>query len=379
MYRLMGLGSGFNELVWNYADFQRHNSANSGNLLFNFAISQIVKLADDKYFWSTSAEEINKNQANLLIPMANNIGPHMDILKQGPRLSGVDVKAVVIGIGAQWPLSGPQEDKVPEGTIEWLRKVASMSNVPNISVRGETTLEFFRKIGLSDSAVVLGCPSLLINPKKDLGATLAQKAEKLDANLAMCIGVAAGNQYLLNLTSLEQSLINLAEQPGSRYIVQHPKQLISIAEGFFGDVSEEEIEILRSRWFTDLTTEEMLSWFRKHSTTYTSIPQWILDCRKYDIMVGTRIHGIQMGIQAETPAVCLYIDSRTKELCETMKIPHYSALEFQKNPDVNILVDLVKNWDWKSFDYNRLNLAKKTHDFMSSNDVEITSHLMKLL
>lgn len=379
MYKLMGLGSGFNELVLDYSSFQRFNSTNSGNLLFNFAINKIVHLADDKYLWSTSSEAINKNGINLLIPMANNIGPHMDILRQGPKLSGVNVNAVVVGIGAQWPLSGAQEDKVPKGTIEWLEKIASMSSVANISVRGEVTLDFLRKIGLGDSAVALGCPSLLINPKKNLGEIINKKSKHLNSSLPLGVGIAAGNPYLVNLSRLEKFLIELAEQPGSRYIVQHPKQLISIAENFVDGVSDEDIEIVRLHWFSHLTKLEMQNWFRKHSTTYTSIPQWILDCRKFDIMIGTRIHGIQMGIQAETPAVCLYIDSRTKELCETMNIPHYSAIEFQKNPDVDILVNLVKYWDWNAFDRNRLTLARKTHDFMKSNNIEVTSHLKSLL
>ena len=379
MYKLMGLGSGFNELVWGYSDFQKYNSANSGNLLFNFAINQLVRLEGGKYLWSTRAEEINGAKSNLLIPMANNIGPHMDILKQGPRLDGVEVNAVVIGIGAQWPLSGSQEDKVPEGTIKWLRKVASMSEVPNISVRGQVTLDFFRKIGLSDSAIALGCPSLLVNPNRKLGEILCEKAKKMSAAGPVVAGVSAGNQYLANLGKLEKWLIKIAEGPGSRYIVQHPKQLISIAEGYENDVSDEERELVRSRWFTDYSISEMEAWFKRHSTTYTSIPQWIMDCRKYDMMVGTRIHGVQMGIQAGTPSVCLYIDSRTKELCEMMRIPHYSALDFQKSPDIKILIGLIKEWDWGEFDLNRLEIARKTHDFFTANNLVVSNHLIDLV
>lgn len=375
----MGLGSGFNELVWNYDDFQRHNSANSGNLLFNFAINQLVLLDDQKYLWSTKSEDINAAKKNLLIPMANNIGPHMDIMKQGPRLEGVDVNAVVIGIGTQWPLSGPLEDRVPQGTVQWLRKVSSMSDVPNISVRGTVTLDYFRKIGLADSAVALGCPSLFINPNKNLGSTLRSKATKLTSNATLATGITAGNQYLLNLGRLEKWLISMADKPGSRYIVQHPKQLICLAEGFNNDVTAEDKEIVRSRWFTDLTVTEMENWFKNHSTTYTSIPQWILDCRKFDLMVGTRIHGIQMGIQAETPSVCLYIDSRTKELCEMMNIPHFSALEFQKKPEINTLINLLNSWDWDKFDKNRNQLAVKTHKFLIANKMKIKPHLLKLI
>lgn len=377
MWSLMGLGYGFNELVSDYQSFQKNSSTNSGNLLFNFAINQLINLSVQKYLWSTSSEIINNNNSNLIIPMANNIGPHMDILKQGPKISGVDKKAVVIGIGAQWSLD-QKEKNVPPGTIEWLKMVSDMSDTPNISVRGHVTNDFFKEIGLENSTKVLGCPSLLINKNLDLGQKIKEKANNINL-VSPSIGIAAGNQYLANLTKLEQWLIKQAESTGSKYLVQHPKQLICLAEGFFEQLTSDDIELVRERWFSDLTAGEMKRWFTEHSTTYLSVPQWILDSRKYDLMLGTRIHGVQIGIQAGTPAVCLYIDSRTKELCETMKIPHLSAREFQKNPSIERVIELIKSWDWEDFDRNRLALAKLHYDFFKANKVDIKNHLLNLV
>ena len=374
MFRLMGLGAGNNEPIWNFSDFQRANSGNSGNLLFNFALSQLLEIDGRKYLWSTGSEEINKEGAGLLIPMANNIGPHMDIGKSGPRLEGVNVRTVVVGLGGQWS-TGDIDLSAPEGTLQWIRNVTKKAGHPNISVRGKLTFEFFQRHGLSEHAVILGCPSLLINPNHNLGMLLRRR---LDASLQrgrFSYGVAAGNYALDNLSKLERWLISLCDSSGSRYIVQHPKPLIGLAEGFDDAVVDEDLLKIRERWFPELSISAMTQWFRDRSTTYTSVPQWILDAKKYDLMVGTRIHGVQVGIQAGTPSVCLYIDSRTKELCETMKIPHLCARDFQKRPNVGRLLDLLDNWDWTEFDKNRSRLARQYVEFFENNGVPIKQHL----
>ncbi len=146
MYQLMGLGSGNNETVSTYHEFTVAASSNSGNLLFNYALEKIVTLTPVKYKWSTQSKVINDAGHNLLIPMANNIGSHTDISLSGPKVDGVKVNAVVMGIGAQFSLTddiAQASKKVPQGTKEWLSKVAKMSKEVNISVRGKSSKAHF--------------------------------------------------------------------------------------------------------------------------------------------------------------------------------------------------------------------------------------------
>ena len=91
------------------------------------------------------------------------------------------------------------------------------------------------------------------------------------------------------------------------------------------------------------------------------------------------IHGCQLGIQAGVPAVVLHIDSRTKELCETMHIPTIEARAFQKDPSLDKLISLVQSWDWDKYDENRINLAKATYQFIENNNLVPTQHFKSLL
>ncbi len=371
----MGLGSGKNQAIKNYNHLVRCVSTNTGNLLFNFAIENLVKFTQSDIRWATPSEVINNENTPILLPMANNVGPHTDLNVSGPKLEGVKVHKTIMGLGAQFPVhitdAASAAAKVPEGTVQWLRQATLGSTVPNISVRGEFTKNVLTSLGFGDFAVPLGCPSHFINEKRNLGATLKQKTAKITPNLADGIAVAAGNTGIKNLNALERFFIELLNSYGGKYIVQHPKTLICLSQRWEHELDEEEIIDTNKNLFPRLARDEMLSWFSKFSFTYSSVPQWMLDISKHEIAIGTRIHGIQVALQSEVPAVCLYIDSRTKELCETMKIPCLSAHEFQKDPSVEQVLALLKDWNWSEYDENRTSLAKGTENFIKNNNLTL--------
>ncbi|MFT6414117.1 MAG: hypothetical protein ACJASI_002244 [Glaciecola sp.] len=381
MYQLMGLGSGNNETVSSYHEFTVAASSNSGNLLFNYALEKIVTLTPEKYKWSTLSQVINDAGHNLLIPMANNIGPHTDISLAGPKVDGVKVNSVVMGIGAQFSLTddiAQASKKVPQGTKEWLSKVAKMSKEVNISVRGKTTKAYFEEIGLGDKVEVLGCPSHLISNDLELGQTLKHKISALDEqSLYAGVAVTAGNPHQPNLAKLEKYFIGLLNQYSGSFIVQSPKSLICLAEGWLQSIEQSDIDMIQHAWFPELSYDEMIQWLRKFSRTYISIPQWFRDISKFELVVGSRIHGCQLGVQSGVPSICMYIDSRTKELCETMHLPALNAREFQSAPSTDKMFELLQGWDWDRYDENRHSLAQRTLTFLEKNGVSPSPHLYK--
>lgn len=371
----MGLGSGKNQAVEGYNHLVKCVSTNTGNLLFNFAIENLIKFTESDIRWATPSSIINSEDSPLVLPMANNVGPHTDLSVSGPKLSGVAVHKTVMGLGAQFPVNvtdaASAAEKVPNGTIEWLRLVIQNSQIPNISVRGKFTKDVLTKLGFGDYVVPLGCPSHFINKKKNLGEILKSKSDMLTPELKNGVVVAAGNTGIKNLNALERFLIEQIDTFGGKYVVQHPKTLICLSQRWEEELDAAEIEETNTNFFPNRSQEEMLAWFSKNSFTYSSVPQWMLDISKHDIAIGTRIHGIQAAIQSEVPSVCLYMDSRTKELCETMKIPCMSAHQFQKNTSMSEVISLLKNWDWKYYDENRLELSAKTTTFLEENNLEL--------
>ncbi len=100
---------------------------------------------------------------------------------------------------------------------------------------------------------------------------------------------------------------------------------------------------------------------------------------KYDLVVGMRIHGVMAGIQAGIPGLCICIDSRTQELCETMQIPWVSAREYISGITTDDILSIVKSWDWMAYDRSRHDLCQVMSDFLDQNQVVKSEHLQQIL
>jgi polysaccharide pyruvyl transferase WcaK-like protein len=67
--------------------------------------------------------------------------------------------------------------------------------------------------------------------------------------------------------------------------------------------------------------EEFKAWCRRFAYAFYDVRAWMDFLRRFDFVVGTRFHGAMLAIQAGIPAACIAHDSRTYEMCQTMKVP----------------------------------------------------------
>ncbi len=376
-WSFMGSGQGQKFLPTNYNEFKRSYSGNSGNLVFYFATQCAVKFEGNSVGVGTSADILNNNNG-IIVSMANQLGEHTDLSVNGLKLKNLDVPLVGLGLGAQVKTMTDDCSFIPKGTVEWLKDFVSKSptSSPSITLRGDYTYSIMEKLGFADNVVSLGCQTNFINPRKNLGETISHLVsnEKIDK-----ITVAAGSPYNKIWRKLEASLLSLAMESNGDYVVQHPEGLIKLAANF----SEEEFQEGWDKVFPvyeqfGFNEKVFLKAVKNHFKLYTDVPQWIRSHRQSDVVVGTRIHGIQSALQAGIPAICLYIDSRTKELCEKMKIPHAPANDFTQGITRNDIYRILKEWDYEEYDRNRLFLANTLKDFLHNNKVPIGNTLLNL-
>ncbi|MBB3142627.1 polysaccharide pyruvyl transferase family protein [Halomonas organivorans] len=363
----------------NIDEFRSSFSMNSGNLLFHYAAEKIVKLSPKKYNWSLKGASKDNKCGGVIIPMANHLGTHVDLSNKGPNLNDVDVPVVVLGLGSQFSSSKVSHfNEIPEGSVRWLKKAADLScGGKNIAVRGVFTYKLLKKLGLEDSVEVTGCQSNFINPSDSLGEELFNKFNSLTrSQLRDGICVTAGNYNRRDLAKLEQSLIELIKGRSSSYVVQNPKHLISLSSGWGDGVPEKVLQDIQTAWLPDVDLDLLPSWFQYHSSVFISVPQWLFEMSKKSFVVGTRIHGVQAAIQAGTPALCLCIDSRTKELCEFMKVPHVDAANYHDGISFDDILSEFRSWDYIQFDENRKRLARKMKRFLVSNGVAPSEHML---
>lgn len=373
-FAMMGLGQ---QAVYprNIQQLSSAYSANTGNLLFNFAVLQIARIEGGRLPWGAPPDLVSRRCDALVIPMANHLGNHTNLGISGPPIEKYDVPVVIVGIGLQ----APEEEEVcvPQGTQEWLRLVVRKRPCasPNISTRGNMSSSVLASLTPSIDSIPLGCPSLFINPNAQLGKQISSKISLTDHSSPR-IAVSAGNPWKPHTLIVERSLLKLVTETNGSYIVQHPETLLELSFGFSPNPNR--AEVVRDRLFSDLSTDQMKLWFRHYSRAFISVPQWLMEMRRYDLHLGTRIHGCIAAIQAGIPSVCIYIDQRTRELCDFLKIPSISVSELNTGLDLRNLYGILAEWDPTEFDDNRANLAASTVTFMTSNLIQPTPHLISI-
>lgn len=351
------------------ADELSHQSGgNTGNLLFCHSLSLMLDAGPASLGWGDDISHLNPEADCLVLPLANQLGPHVDLKQLAERFASVPIPMVAVGLGAQGPISGVDPQMIPEGSWRWLKTIIehAPTDAPNVSLRGEVTMQAVAAMGFGDRCVVTGCPSNFINPS----ATLGREIYRRRANGLSRVAVAAGNPFLPQFHRLEQSLAAMVEDIDGIYVCQHPIDMLRLVKQEYDKI--ERAKFLKYKdyirpWLSD---DAFLGWFRRYGYSFSSVSEWLTSMKRYDLVVGTRIHGVMAGIQAGVPSVCLCIDSRTLELCRTMAIPHVDANEYRDGISREQLADILRKWDWRNYDETRRMLAERLRTFLRSNRLE---------
>lgn len=348
---------------------------NTGNLAFSHAIDAHLGGGLPSVEWGAPLGKINQKGDVAVIPAANQLGTHTNHRRSAQLYCDIAVPMVMIGLGAQsdehWAV--PQ---LHEGTLDWVRQVAEhapAAGVPNIGVRGDFSLHVLDRHGLAAHAQVIGCPSFFLNPCTRLGERIAANLRRPER-----VAVVAGHPHWQHLGKIEASLARLASAPGS-YVVQAPEELIRLACGEAGRVGEEALGVCRDYIDPDATIAAFAHWGERHGKAFFDIPSWLEHYRQFDLVVGTRIHGTVLGLQAGVPSLCVAHDSRTLELCQTLKVPHILASKVTTGLSIDELHRLVeRGFNAAAFDENRRRLCERYVAFLNANGLPVADWLAGL-
>ena len=290
---------------------------NTGNLAFRYGLASHTK---DVLFshWGAPVDQLRAAADVLLLPLANQLGPHTDLGNLADRIEAFGLPVVGIGLGAQ-AASADVDVTLTEGTERWLRTMIAHapSDAPNIGVRGAYTQQQIARLGLGDKVAVTGCPSNFINMHDDVAKQLAEGYAAVPRHVA----VTAGIPYIPRLRALEHSLAQLVTDTGGAYVVQHGKEMLHLARNEFELMGAEKLELCRDYVRPELDEAAFKTWCRQYAYAFFDVPGWMDFLRRFDFVVGTRFHGAMLAIQVGVPAGVIAHDSRTHEMCTTMGIP----------------------------------------------------------
>jgi hypothetical protein len=347
---------------------------NTGNLAFCYAINRILGGNLPSKLWHAAPEDIDRTGSVGVLTLANQLGPHADLGVLVDGFRQLKCRLVGVGLGAQ---AGnlQQEVEIPEGTLNWVRAIQdhAPTQAPNISVRGEFSRRALERYGLADKVVALGCPTLFISPEVGLGTKIAERFNGEPRNIA----VTAGHQRWSHLSRIEASLVQLMNTNKGAYICQSPLEMVKLGRGEGRTLPREVRDMCRNYACPHMTDEEFVTWSEQHAYSFFSAAGWLEFTRRFDFVIGTRIHGVMLALQAGVPALCIAHDSRTKELCETMKVPHVAASQVSGGIRRDDIPRLFQ-FDPDEFDANRAMLAGKYHEFFENNCLAPAPYLKAL-
>jgi hypothetical protein len=353
--------------LYSNSDFEtlyREVGQNNGNLAFVYAINKQID-AEIHYFpWHARPELLNESVDCVVIPCANQLGPHSDLSDMAANLAGVTKPIVAIGLGAQSRDFG-NDIELASGTRAWLDVLIENGRrhgIQNISTRGPYTSAQIEKL-TGAQTIANGCPSHFINPRPDLGQRIQANWER--PPLPRRIAVAGGHEAWRETREIEQQLIAMMMDPQfpGLYIVQSMDGMMRLSRGEFDEIEPEAMARLHAHTMPHYTPEQFRDWAATYARSYYDVPAWMDELRRHDLLIGPRFHGAQLAIQAERMACTITIDTRTEEMCRETGVPFLRAKDLTQPLTRTRLRELLP-FDGAAYDRFRSQKCARYVDFL---------------
>lgn len=348
-----------------------HSGRNVGNLAFWHVVRRLFDDEVSYIPWKTTGGLPQKLKA-LVIPAANFIGAHANLAPLTQIIRALDVPTLVLGLGAQ----SESENTLPpvDDSVKQFLSEASRCG-PALAVRGEYSARVCRAFGIAN-VKVLGCPSVLMNGRRDLGEFLEARISRFEPdNVAVHAACRKGN-----LTTVERELVRIVQlQNGSAYIVQRPPELVAA-------IFREDLPPAHVAYLADMArflgmsggAADLTRFLRRYGHVPTSIDAWRSFLRRFSCAVNTRIHGTIVALQTGIPALCICHDTRTRELAVTLKIPAVDVGKFVELRYELKRLFLAAEFDGAAFDENRRRLAREYVMLFETVGLTPSAHLRAL-
>lgn len=360
------------------ADFIRMLLGNIGNLAFQYPLRHII--SGNIHPWSSIDSYLKVCQeVPLVITAANWIAQK----KSSSGISDELMRAVrgacstaVFGLGAQAPL-GTDPRKFAAGiepdVQDSLRELGDM--VKEIGVRDIFTMDVLDKLGVSNVSV-LGCVSIFSTCDRNVERAVMNKCDHvLEGKSSPRITV---NEYTPNPYSKSdrrrdlQATLAFLDATNAHYVLQGRHCL----PYYFGEGGQ--FHALLSDVLDEHLANKLKTVLSDRSLIFSRIEDWISYYRTRDLVIGTRIHGAVLAIQAGTPSVVITHDSRTEGLAISLGIPFIRAAEFADGTyGVKEFLLKVKE-DIAGFNRNRSYLASRWEVFLKDSGIELTDYLRRI-
>lgn len=285
---------------------------NCGNVMFEDAVESMLKhprVVRWSDFLASTPEEWS-DVDRIVIPCANQIGPHTDLGDLAAALERVDLPIVAVGIGGQASSLLDEAVPVTAGTLRWLRAIGARrpnEAVANIATRGRWSQRLLAELGFESLA--LSCPSVALGGPS--------RRERGPSRERASVAVAAGHTGWSKLLEVERSLVALlASASGlASYVLQSDEVM------FMAGADAASTEFFRHTVMPLAGAVDAEAFLRRTRVCFTDAASWVDFLASFDLVLGCRFHGVMAGALAGALPLVLADDARVWELALAAGVP----------------------------------------------------------
>ncbi len=262
----------------------------------------------------------------IVIGAANFLHHQFDFGRWADFLESLRLPSIIIGLGAQAP-NYDAPISVPDGTRRMLQIISERSR--SLGVRGEFTAATLNRMGISNVRII-GCPSMYWTCEPLLHLKPRAATEHLAVSVNGSANVVQHSVDVKAAARVEAALARLSFERGYPYVLQNETELMAILFGASDACEPSLIGALMHRYeLLDISPEAFIQFVRHNTRVYADTGEWLAALGPFDFVLGTRFHGCLSGLLAGVPCLTFVSDTRTREMCEWLSIPHVDVREVE--------------------------------------------------
>ena len=339
---------------------------NTGNLAFWYAMNEHIEGEKDYFGWGVDPKYLKENYDVLVFPAANQLYPGWDLSILADLFEKADLPLIICGLGAQAKNVGEKLSFKP-GSKRFMKVISERAVA--VGVRGDYTADVLNQNGIKNIEVI-GCPSNFINYSPNLGVENAAKLGSLKdiQRIALNIDITE------SLSEKVSTMFNWSIGRDVEVINQAPFELLQLAHHSTKQCNPESINRIRNILAPGVSTNIFTKFVQQKFSTYFNTEEWMYKLKRFDLSIGTRMHGNMLAWQAGTPCILLPHDSRLTELVEIMQLPKFSLDKVHSKTTLESVVNRVE-FDATKYDKSRQVLAKRYLKILEDTNVGVNPQL----
>jgi hypothetical protein len=335
----------------NNIDAMRLCGNNTGNLLFEYVISELLSPFNDLVYLDDLQDDLSIDELArsdfLIIPAADFLTFEYDLPELWNRIKWSNIPIIIIGIGISASFDFAERERLGDSfknILNHFKKYATL-----ICCRGPSTCRVLMDMGFDNNKlVVTGCPSNFCTSNDFLNESFSARLRNPCKDFEKFKPLIYGDRYWdLAKVDVEMLLYKIFRKTNGAWVAQSHIPIIDMIRPNLS--SEDFYSIAKNIAFLHHSLNPLgdisntFDDIKNRYKLFFNVSDWLSFSADYDFSLGLRLHGNMVSLQAGVPTLWYAHDNRTNELSDIMALPTINKdqlYQLSNNLDLDLIYGL---------------------------------------